>query len=83
MEEDVKKIKSQLTLDINIERGRSKDEQALIEKSIAALTTHMTAELGNLQTTFERYKNDIYKFIVGSVVSGVTLGFTIYRVFKT
>lgn len=75
-------VKNQLTLDINMERSRAKDDFVTTEKSIAALTTKMTAELGNLETTFERYKNDIYKFIAGTLASALTLGLGIYRILK-
>jgi len=83
MTEDVSQVKNQLTLDINMERSRSKDEHSMVEKNIANLTTKMTAELGTLETTFERYKNDIYKFIGGSIVSGLTIALGLYRVYKS
>lgn len=83
MSEDISRVQNQLTLDINMERSRAKDEHAGTEKNIAGLTTKMTAELGGLETTFERYKNDIYKVVVGSMVSALTVGIGLYRVLKS
>lgn len=83
MMEDVERVKGHLALDINMERSRAKDDHIAVEKEIAGLTTKMTGGLGALETTFERYKNDIYKFIVGSVISGLTLGIGVYRILKS
>lgn len=76
-------MKSQLTLDINIERSRAKEDFTMTEKSISSLTNKMTKELGVLETTFERYKNDIYKFIAGTLASAITIGLGIYRIWKS
>lgn len=75
-------MKNQLTLDINIERSRAREDFVNNEKSIASLTNKMTAGLGNLETTFERYKNDIYKFVAGTIASVLTIGLGIYRILK-
>lgn len=82
MGEDVHKVKNHLTLDINIERSRAKDDHAAVEKSVATLTTKMTADLGKLETMFERNKSDMYKLVVGTVVSSVTALMMVARYWK-
>ncbi|XP_067928193.1 coiled-coil domain-containing protein 90B, mitochondrial-like [Watersipora subatra] len=81
--EALTKVKNNLTLDINCERSQAKDDNTQVEKSIANLTTKMTAELGNLQTTFERYKNDIYKTIAGTTFTiAITAVGILYRYYR-
>jgi len=75
-------MKGQLTLDINIERSRAKDDNVTMEKSLAGVKQKMTADLGALETTFERYKNDIYKFVGGTLVSVMTIALGVYRILK-
>ena len=83
MAEEVNRVKNQLTLDVNMERSRAKDDHTITEKEISKLTTKMTAEVGRLETTSEKYKNDLYRAAGGTLLSLLTLLFAYYRLVKS
>ncbi|XP_070193145.1 mitochondrial calcium uniporter regulator 1-like isoform X1 [Littorina saxatilis] len=77
--DEVNKLKGHVTLDINLERGRSVEAHATNAGKLLQLDSKMDTDIANLKTTFEQYRNDVLKFAGGTVLACATLCMGIIR----
>lgn len=79
LQNEVSKLRSNVTLDINLERSRATEAHALNEKQLQVLHNKIDTEVANLRTTYEKYRNDVMKYSAGLVVSIATVCLGIMR----
>ncbi|XP_005111219.1 mitochondrial calcium uniporter regulator 1 [Aplysia californica] len=79
MNDEIVKLKGQFSLDINLERGRAIEAHAENEKRLQMLHNKIDTEVANLKTTYEVYRNDIFKYAGGTVIAVGTLVLGILR----
>lgn len=71
--DQIVKQKGQFTLDINLERGRSIEAHAANERDLQKLNNKIETEIANLKTTYEQYRNDVFKYAGGTMIGVATL----------
>lgn len=81
-DERLDKIKANILLDINLERARATEAHNKNERSVHALDNKIDREVAQLMATYERYRNDVFKYVGGAIMTclGIVLGF--YRLWK-
>ncbi|XP_064611763.1 mitochondrial calcium uniporter regulator 1-like [Liolophura sinensis] len=82
VEDEVAKLRGQVSLDINLERSRAKEAHAEGEKHRAILNNRIDTEVANLRTIYEQYRNDILKYAGGTVLSCLTITLGFYRLWS-
>lgn len=82
IDERIDKIKANILLDINLERARATEAHNTNERSVHALDNKIDREVAQLMATYERYRNDVFKYVGGAIMTclGIVLGF--YRLWK-
>ncbi|CAD5114436.1 unnamed protein product [Dimorphilus gyrociliatus] len=82
VDEKIDKIKANILLDINLERARATEAHNKNERSVHALDNKIDREVAQLMATYERYRNDVFKYVGGAIMTclGIVLGF--YRLWK-
>ncbi|KAL3860590.1 hypothetical protein ACJMK2_010690 [Sinanodonta woodiana] len=73
LDDEIKKLKGQITLDINLERSRATEAHAINERDLQKLSNKIDTEVANLRTTYEQYRNDVQKYAAGTVLTCFTL----------
>ncbi|XP_041376059.1 mitochondrial calcium uniporter regulator 1-like isoform X2 [Gigantopelta aegis] len=76
LQDEIIKISGKITLDINLERGRALEAHAENEKKLQQLHNKIEMEVAHLRTTYEQYRNDVFKYAAGTVLTcaGLCLG---------
>lgn len=82
LQNDISKLRSNVTLDINLERSRATEAHALNEKQLQVLHNKIDTEVANLRTTYEKYRNDVMKYSAGFLISTATICLGIMRLFS-
>ncbi|KAI9611863.1 hypothetical protein H4Q26_007948 [Puccinia striiformis f. sp. tritici PST-130] len=73
LREEITRTQASVRLDLNLEKGRIRDELGVRELKIREVDTRIEGEIGNLRTTMESVKFNILQYVVGTVASGGAL----------
>lgn len=79
LKHEVDKISSSNRLDINLEKGRIREEIREMENRRSESENRLDRELNNLRTHVEQTKNDIIKYSMGFLVSISAVGLGLIR----
>ncbi|KAG6482759.1 hypothetical protein ZIOFF_059397 [Zingiber officinale] len=77
---EVDKVTAGHRLDLNLERGRIRDELATQATENNELTNKLDREIHSLRTQLETAKYDVIKYCVGTIVSISTVGLAFVRI---
>jgi hypothetical protein len=76
---EIDKIQASQRLDLNLEKGRIRDELLSQNQKAAQTENRLDKEMTNMKTTLEANKNDIVRFAVGAIASTTAIGLGILR----
>ena len=76
---EIDKIQASQRLDLNLEKGRIRDELLSQNQKAAQTENRLDKEMTNMRTTLEANKNDIVRFAVGAIASTTAIGLGILR----
>ncbi|XP_074571835.1 uncharacterized protein LOC141828322 [Curcuma longa] len=79
---EVDKVTAGQRLDLNLERGRIRDELAKQAAENNELTNTLDREIHALRTLLETAKYDVIKYCIGTLVSISTVGLAFVRIWK-
>jgi hypothetical protein len=65
LSEDVKRTQAGVRLDLNLEKGRIRDESSAIELKIQETDTRLEGEISNLRTQMESIKFQLLQYMIG------------------
>ncbi|OIT22420.1 PREDICTED: protein FMP32, mitochondrial-like [Nicotiana attenuata] len=93
LKSDIEKMRSELRyeidkvtaghrLDLNLERGRIRDELANQNQETTNLTNKLDREIHGLRAQLEAAKYDVIKYCIGTLVSISAVGLAIVRILK-
>ncbi|OAE26285.1 hypothetical protein AXG93_3040s1020 [Marchantia polymorpha subsp. ruderalis] len=77
---EVDKVTAGHRLDLNLERGRIRDELATQSAETSNLTNKLDREIHTLKTQLEAAKYDIIKYCIGTIVSVTAVGLGLLRI---
>ncbi|MQL92874.1 hypothetical protein Taro_025511, partial [Colocasia esculenta] len=88
LKSDIEKLRSELKsvidmvnrLDLNLERGRTRDELAKQSSGTSELTNKLDREIHALRAQLEAAKYDVIKYCIGSLVSLTAVGLAVVRI---
>ncbi|KAF6145421.1 hypothetical protein GIB67_029190 [Kingdonia uniflora] len=91
LQSDIEKMRSELRfeidkvtagqrLDLNLERGRIRDELANQNAETSSLTNKLDREIHGLRAQLEAAKYDVIKYCIGTLVSISAIGLAIIRI---
>lgn len=83
LQDEVAKLKGGMALDFSLEKSRIKEELAVRDQRIKDTENRIETEVAKLGTQLEAQKLDLIKYIVGSLLSCVTLFLAVWRFVKT
>uniref|UniRef100_A0A0D6QU02 DUF1640 domain-containing protein n=1 Tax=Araucaria cunninghamii TaxID=56994 RepID=A0A0D6QU02_ARACU len=78
---EIDKVTAGQRLDLNLERGRIRDELANQNAETSNLTNKLDREIHLLKTQLEAAKYDVIKYCIGTIVSVTAVGLGLLRVF--
>lgn len=73
------KVMSSQKLDMNLERGRIRDDLQAQDNKTAAMEIRLDREIQAMRTTIEAAKNDVIKYSIGAVMSMAAVGMSLIR----
>eukprot|EP00794_Sanderia_malayensis_P004047 gene4047-4598_t len=73
LKDELLKLKSGLTLDLSLEKGRTKEESAVHEQKIKDAHNRIETEVARVRMEMEAQKLDLIKYLVGTFFSIVTV----------
>ena len=73
MRDELLKVKSGLTLDLSLEKGRAKEDASIYEQRIKDTNNRIETEIAKVKMEMEAQKLDLIKYLVGSFLSVVTV----------
>lgn len=79
---EMDKVSAGQRLDLNLERGRIKEELANQSVETSNLTNKLDKEINALKTQLEASKYEVIKYCIGTIVSVYALGLALLRIFK-
>ncbi|XP_050398027.2 mitochondrial calcium uniporter regulator 1 [Patella vulgata] len=82
IDDEIQKIKGKVTLDINLERGRAIEAHADSEKEVNKLHNKIDTGMANLRTMFEQYRNDVFKYAGGTVLTCASISLGLIRLWS-
>lgn len=82
IKDEVSKLQGQITLDINLEKSRSKEVFSTQETQISNLHNKIETKIADMRTTFEQHRNDVLKFAGGTIFSCLTVCLGFYRLWS-
>lgn len=82
MRYEMDKVSAGQRLDLNLERGRMREELANQNAETSNLTNKLNKEIHALKTQLEASKYEVIKYCIGTIVSVIALGLGLLRVFK-
>ena len=71
-----------MKLDINLERSRATEAHAENETQLQILRNKIDTDIANINTTHEKYKNDVTKLSIGAVLSDGTIMLGVLRLMR-
>ncbi|GAB1601883.1 coiled-coil domain-containing protein 90B, mitochondrial-like [Argonauta hians] len=82
MKDEMSKLEGKILLDINLERGRTKEEFADKETHISNINNKIDTKIADLRTTFEQHRNDVLRYAGGTIFSCLTITLGFYRLWS-
>uniref|UniRef100_M0ZW11 Mitochondrion protein n=2 Tax=Solanum TaxID=4107 RepID=M0ZW11_SOLTU len=79
---EIDKVSAGHRLDLNLERGRIRDELANQNQETANLTNTLDREIHTLRAQLEAAKYDVIKYCIGTLVSISAVGLAVVRLLK-
>ncbi|KAH9291571.1 hypothetical protein KI387_043244, partial [Taxus chinensis] len=76
---EIDKVTAGQRLDLNLERGRVRDELANQSAETSNLTNKLDREIHFLKTQLEAAKYDVIKYCIGTIVSVMAVGLGLLR----
>jgi uncharacterized protein YlaN (UPF0358 family) len=73
LQEEVKKVQSGVQLDLNLEKGRLKEESTSLAQRIKDTNNRIETEVAQLKTQIESQKLESIKYLAGGIFSVVTI----------
>ena len=73
LRDELLKLRSGLTLDMSLEKGRLREETSLHEQKIKDTNNRIETEIAKIRMEIEAQKLDMIKYIVGSFLSILTV----------
>ena len=73
LKDELLKLRSGLTLDLSLEKGRAKEESSIHEQKIKDTNNRIETEIAKVRMEMEAQKLDLIKYLVGSFLSIVTV----------
>lgn len=77
---EIDKVTAGQRLDLNLEKGRIRDELATQNQETGNLTSRLDREINNLKTQLEAAKYDVIKYCIGTLVSVAAVGLGLLRI---
>ncbi|CAL9164275.1 unnamed protein product [Musa hybrid cultivar] len=77
---EIDKVTAGQRLDLNLERGRIRDELAKQSAETTELTTKLDREIHALRAQLEAAKYDVIKYCIGTLVSISAVGLAVVRI---
>ncbi|XAR73806.1 hypothetical protein NMG60_11007899 [Bertholletia excelsa] len=77
---EIDKVTAGQRLDLNLERGRIRDELAIQNQQTANLTNKLDREIHELRAQLEAAKYDVIKYCIGTLVSISAVGLAVVRI---
>ncbi|RVX16787.1 Protein FMP32, mitochondrial [Vitis vinifera] len=77
---EIDKVTAGQRLDLNLERGRIRDELANQNAETTSLTNKLDREIHALRAQLEAAKYDVIKYCIGTLVSISAVGLTVIRI---
>ncbi|CAK9257449.1 unnamed protein product [Sphagnum jensenii] len=77
---EIDKVTSGQRLDLNLERGRIREELATQSSETSNLTNKLDREIHTLKTQLEAAKYDVIKYCIGTIVSVTAVGLGLLRI---
>ncbi|KVH92321.1 protein FMP32, mitochondrial-like [Cynara cardunculus var. scolymus] len=77
---EIDKVKAGQRLDLNLERGRTRDELSNQNQETANLTNKLDREIQLLRAEVEAAKYDVIKYCIGTLVSISAVGLAVLRI---
>ncbi|CAD6338313.1 unnamed protein product [Miscanthus lutarioriparius] len=77
---EIDKVTAGQRLDLNLERGRIRDELANQNEETTELTTKLDKEIHSLKAQLEGAKYDVIKYCIGTIVSISAVGLAVLRI---
>ena len=73
------KIATSQKLDLNLERGRLRDDLQRQDDKTGAMELRLDREISSMKTTIEAAKNDVIKYSIGAIMSMAAVGMSLMR----
>merc|ERR1711904_181540 len=77
---EMDKMISSQRLDMNLEKGRLRDELQATTHSVQTIETQLHKDINNIRTNIEANKNEIIKYSIGTLVALSSVGLALLRV---
>mmetsp|Transcript_925 Transcript_925/g.1656 ORF Transcript_925/g.1656 Transcript_925/m.1656 type:complete len:309 (-) Transcript_925:210-1136(-) len=68
-------------LDLNLERGRMREELSVQDKKLTKTATLIDKDINEMRTSIETMKNEVIKYCVGTIMSATAIALGLLRVF--
>eukprot|EP00249_Psilotum_nudum_P011811 c23398_g1_i1 orf=249-1094(-) len=81
MRYEIDKVTASQRLDLNLERGRTREELANQSVETSNLTNKLDREIHSLKTQLEAAKYEVIKYCIGTIVSVTAVGLGLLRIF--
>ncbi|KAJ1921221.1 Protein fmp32, mitochondrial [Mycoemilia scoparia] len=82
LREEITRTQSGVRLDMSLEKGRNRDEQAAQEIKIRETDAKIEQEIGTLRTQMEAIKFQILQYMLGTITGAGALILAYLRMFK-
>ncbi|XP_062500625.1 coiled-coil domain-containing protein 90B, mitochondrial-like [Corticium candelabrum] len=83
VKDELSKMRSSLTLDLNLEKSRSREEISHLEQQIRDTNNRIEVEAASVQTNLEKNKVDVIKYLAGTILSVATFMLAYWRLTKS
>eukprot|EP00898_Chlorokybus_atmophyticus_P006728 jgi/Chlat1/7056/Chrsp56S06672 len=80
MKYEIDKLTASQKLDLNLEKGRIRDEMRSLDDSLKKLDGKLDREINGVKTIIEANKYEIIKYCIGTLVSTTAVGLAILRI---
>ncbi|PIK45528.1 putative mitochondrial calcium uniporter regulator 1 isoform X2 [Apostichopus japonicus] len=83
LKDEIQKVSNNVTLDINLERARSKEASSQALQQVDHCRQEIKTESANMMAKLEASKTDVLKYFAGSILGCLTLSLAVFRIFKS
>ncbi|KAJ8041213.1 Mitochondrial calcium uniporter regulator 1 [Holothuria leucospilota] len=83
LKDEIQKVSNNVTLDMNLERSRSKEATASVVQQIDLSNQMIKTEVANMKAMLEASKTDTLKYFAATLLGCLTLSLGAFRLFKS